>query len=294
MELYSDCVNCVIKNVLQCAREIGVKERDMVRLVGQICRDLGPEISQTSCSPILTEIAYNALMEISGLADPFEKEKRAMDEAMILLEEGFFELSSSREDPIEGALILSGVANLMDLGAFKTVDPEEVGRIMERELDLRRLPRLQYAAFLDLIDRNGELLILGDNCGEIVLDKVVIRQMRRRWPNLSVTYGVRGKATLNDATEVEAKRVGMDDVARVISTGVGTPGFVRDMASPEFKSLYERAPVILAKGVGNFEAAEFGDERLFHLFIIKCKTLSDLLKRPERDLVFMSGRGSLL
>lgn len=294
MELYSDCVNCVIKNVLQCARGIGVAERDMIRLLGRICRDLGPEISQTSCSPILTEIAYNALRDISGLADPFEAEKRAMDDAMMLLEESFFDLSSSREDPIEGALILSGVANLMDLGAFRTVDPGEVGRTMERELEVRRLPRAEYNGFLDLIDRSGELLILGDNCGEIVLDKVVIRQMRRRWPDLSVTYGVRGRPTLNDATEVEAKRVGMDKVATVVSTGVGTPGFVKDMASSQFGSLYERAPVILAKGVGNFEAAEFGDKRLFHLFVIKCRTLSKLMKRQERDLVFTSGRTSLL
>ncbi len=293
MELYSKCVTCVMENVLQCAERLGVGEAERVALVGRICREMASDIDRTSCSPILTEVAYGVLREFTGIEDPFAEEKRILDEAMSSMEERFFELSSTMEDPIEGALVLSGTANLMDLGAFKTVDPDEVTDIMAEELLSRRLPRAPYEVFLNLLGRHRRLLIIGDNCGEIVLDKVVIRRMKQRWPDLAVTYGVRGRPILNDATEAEAKRVGMNDLAAVVSTGVGTPGFVREMASSRFGALYDQAPLVLAKGVGNFEAADFGDDRVFHLFVIKCETLSLLLERPERHLVFMSGRRSL-
>ena len=44
-------------------------------------------------------------------------------------------------------------------------------------------------------------LLLADNCGEIVLDKLFIEQLLKRFPHLEVQIMVRGGEVLNDATE---------------------------------------------------------------------------------------------
>nr|WP_321501109.1 ARMT1-like domain-containing protein [uncultured Dethiosulfovibrio sp.] len=293
MELYPQCVSCVMDNVLKRASRMGLSERDRMRLLRRMWKGFEPEIRVDSCAPILTEIGYDLLSDMTGGLDPFKEEKEQLNRSMMAMEEDFFDLSSSCNDPLEAAMILSGTANLLDLGAYDHIDHEKVSKVMKEEVDSRRLPKELYRRFTETIEHHKEIVILGDNCGEIVLDKVVIRQMRLRWPDISVTFGVRGKAILNDATEEDGLAVGMADLAKVVSTGVGTPGFLLSRSSEDFRSTFDRSPIVLAKGVGNFEAAPFDDDRVFHLFMVKCRTLSRLLGKPEGDLIFSSGKKSL-
>ena len=57
------------------------------------------------------------------------------------------------------------------------------------------------------LEKTRKLLYLGDNCGEIVLDKLFIEMIRKRYPNLTVLYGVRGRPVVNDVTLEDARMV---------------------------------------------------------------------------------------
>ena len=51
---------------------------------------------------------------------------------------------------------------------------------------------------LEKIKDAKTLLYLGDNCGEIVIDKIFIKRLKQMNPELNVYYGVRGKTIVND------------------------------------------------------------------------------------------------
>ena len=49
------------------------------------------------------------------------------------------------------------------------------------------------------------LLYITDNCGEIVLDKIFIEELKKRYKNLEIIVMVRGGLAINDATIEDAE-----------------------------------------------------------------------------------------
>jgi uncharacterized protein with ATP-grasp and redox domains len=103
----------------------------------------------------------------------------------------------------------------------------------------------------NLINSKG-LLYLGDNAGEIVLDKLLIKFIKKRFPNLSITFATRGAPISSDVTEMDAYYVGMDQYADIINNGTDLPGTDLQEVSGSFKEVFTTAEVIIAKGQGNF------------------------------------------
>ena len=294
MELYPPCVTCVVDNLLHIAEGVLPDPESRMELLRRVMERLLPEVRTGSCAPVLTGIGFDVLREMSGVDDPYEQVKREFNDLMLGLEDRFQQLVDSAEEPLHAALVAAGSANLIDFGAFREVSAEKVLEMMSRHLAETALDREGYGVFFEGLEREKELLILCDNCGEIVLDKVLIRVLRRRFPELKIACVVRGGPILNDATLEDAARVGLDSLCPVFSTGGRIPGYITGDSVPEFTQAFEESPLVLAKGVGNFECAPFEDDRMFFLFMVKCGTLSKALDLPTNTLVFMRGRGSLL
>ena len=62
-------------------------------------------------------------------------------------------------------------------------------------------------------------MYITDNCGEIVLDKLVIKVLKSYYPDLDITVIVRGFPVVNDATMEDALETGLADVVTVIGNG---------------------------------------------------------------------------
>ncbi|MBN1332472.1 MAG: DUF89 family protein [Synergistales bacterium] len=294
MELYPSCVTCVMNNLLHVAERVLPDPDDQMMLLREVMERIGPELKTCSSAPVLTGIGYSVLREMSGVEDPFLEVKKEFNELMLGLEDSYQDLVENMEDPLHAALVAAGSANLIDFGAFREIQSERVMQILSHHLENTRLPGETFASFLKLLQKRKELLILCDNCGEIVLDKILIRELKKIIPDLKVICAVRGRPILNDATLEDAEAVGLDKLCHVMSSGSEIPGTIYRECHSSFQEIFLKSPVILAKGVGNFECADFHDERIFFLFIVKCRTLSENLKVPESTLVFQKGRGSLL
>ncbi|MBF7081737.1 DUF89 family protein [Desulfallas sp. Bu1-1] len=77
--------------------------------------------------------------------------------------------------------------------------------------------RNDYSRFTEKLEQADEVVIVGDNAGEIVFDKLLVEELSGM--GKTVTYIVKGGPVLNDATVEDAVQVGMDKIARVITTG---------------------------------------------------------------------------
>jgi uncharacterized protein with ATP-grasp and redox domains len=140
--------------------------------------------------------------------------------------------------------------------------------------------------FLERLPAATALLVIGDNAGETVLDRLFLELLPS---SVRASYAVRPHPVLNDATLEDAEMAGIPGFAEVIPTGLDAPTVRLGLMSDDFEELFSSADLILAKGQGNLEGL-LGtcDPRLFYSFVVKCPVISDLTGLPEGSGVFAS------
>ena len=113
-------------------------------------------------------------------------------------------------------------------------------------------------------------LLIADNCGEIVLDRLFLEQLRRRFPQLKISVMVRGGEVLNDVTREDAEYAGIHRTAEIVSNGLPIAGTVYRMLPESARTVMDQADVILAKGQGNYESLAGQGRHIFYSFLCKC------------------------
>jgi len=218
---------------------------------------------------------------IAGIVDPFAEEK---EESNRLASELYLEWKprvAISDHPFELALRLSIAGNIMDYGANNDFDVRKtIVQVTSANFAIDHSLSLKQR-----ISRARNILYLGDNAGEIVFDKLLIETIGH--PN--VTFAVRGGVALNDATDEDARKIGMESVAQVISNGYDAPSTILLKSSPEFLSVYRSADLIIAKGQGNLEGLIYEkDPRIFFLLMVKCAVMAELLKVKKGSFVVVN------
>jgi uncharacterized protein with ATP-grasp and redox domains len=133
------------------------------------------------------------------------------------------------------------------------------------------------------IDHAEDILYLGDNAGEIVLDRLLIERL----PCDKITFVVKGAPILNDALLEDARAVGLADIVRVIDNGSDAPGTILDDCSEEFCRRFEDVDLVISKGQGNFETLSDVERDVFFMLQPKCNVLAEHLGREMGSLVLL-------
>ena len=129
----------------------------------------------------------------------------------------------------------------------------------------------QVDEFRVLCENAREVLYLMDNAGEVVLDMILISEIKRL--GSKVTAVVKGGPVLNDATMIDAEEIGLHESAdSVIDTGAAAIGVNLERNSEDFKTVFYSADIIVAKGMGNYESmTEFEPSSpVIHILRTKC------------------------
>ena len=130
------------------------------------------------------------------------------------------------------------------------------------------------------------LLYIGDNVGEHLFDYLYIEILKQLYPNLEISYMVRGCAIINDVTMKEAKEAGFDKLCHLIDSGVNTPGFVYDRANKASQRLFDESDLVITKGMGNYEClSPTHRKNLCYLLKVKCNVVALSLGKEVGDIV---------
>jgi len=273
MRLEAECYPCMMAQAFRAARLSGLEGealRQAMRFTSSILKDIDP----SSSPPEVAAVFYDRIKELSGVEDPFVQLKGESNRKAIVLLPKLRAEADRRPDPLFFALQAAVAGNIIDFGAqAEPGDLEEnLARILESE------PFIDHSALLrrDLQEASRALLIC-DNAGEIALDRFLAEILLREFPHLELTAAVRGGPAINDALLEDAGEVGLDEVCKVITTGLAMAGVNMDRCSPLFREHFFAADVILSKGQGNFETMDGRDENIFFLFQVKCECVSNHL-----------------
>jgi hypothetical protein len=221
--------------------------------------------------PMFAGRLHARLRELTGTDDPYAQDKRRANELALALLPELRELVAEADDAFAAAVKLACAGNLLDMGV-KTghaLDPDEVEPLLRGTLE--EPPLAGTEELREALEGAQNVLLLADNAGEIVLDRLLVEQLDGR----SVTVAVRGGPIINDVTLQDARDVGMTQVARVVSNGARYPGTVLEECSGEFRREFDGADLLISKGQGNYETLnDCGRDNLFFLLRIKCNAVS--------------------
>ena len=222
---------------------------------------------------------YKKTNELTGCDDPYKDDKRKWNDRCLELLPGLENRVEASDDPIKTALRIAIAGNSIDMGIGYGFDIE---RVLEAALDAT-LAVDDYPQLKERLAGGGlNVLYLGDNAGEIVLDRPLIERLAREH---DVTLVVKGGPIINDATREDAEYVGLTDIVNVIDTGSNGIGIKWDDVSDEFRTAYERADIIISKGQGNYETMCHLDREIYFLLMAKCETVAAMLGVNFRDVV---------
>ena len=192
----------------------------------------------------------------------------------------------SSKDPIAAAIAYSRVGNYIDFGAMNHVSEDTFLELLGKpELEERDQPA--YASFLSECNRGKTFLLLADNCGEIVYDRILMELLHARFPQLHFTVMVRGGEVLNDATVEDALYTGIGKVADIVSNGEAIAGTVYGMMPQDAKDALDHADVILSKGQGNYESLSVSGRHIFYSFLCKCDLFINRFQVPKLTGMFV-------
>jgi len=101
---------------------------------------------------------------------------------------------------------------------------------------------------------------------EIVLDKLLIKQILKLNNKAKINVIVRGKPVLNDCTMNDAEQVGLDKLVTVTHNGTSVAGTALNKISNDAKILIDSADLIISKGQGEILKPCTTAEKIFIIY----------------------------
>ena len=249
-------------------------------------RELLDNRGEDDTSPYMVYMFNKVHEEFFGAGADYTQVKKTYNDLVLGMEEDLRAEIKNAADPIAKALVMARIGNYIDFGAMNHVDTETFLGLF-RDTELREDEKKTYESFLQACARAESFLLLCDNCGEIVLDKLLIEQLSLRFPQLKFYAMVRGGSILNDVTEEDAKYVGLDQAAEIVSNGAPVGGTIYSLLPEEARSVLDGADVILSKGQGNYESLSGQGYHVFYALLCKCDLFTSRFDVPRLTGIFV-------
>ena len=262
------CVTCLIKKQQEAVKHFLPDAQKQLEYMKMVCKVMTDTVMTDSPSLILYKMQQKAAEFVEPF-DLFKKEKEEFNSYVLPEQEEIYSRLLKSEDPLLTALLVSMTGNYIDSGTVANINKETLYDIMfdfeKLNCDICAYEQIKYN-----IEQSGKIVILHDNCGEVVLDKLLIRYIKSVYPEKEVVSIVRGGNVLNDVTTVEAQQVGLGEYSTVVSSGVAIAGTELDWVSHEALDHIKSADFIISKGQGNFETLCGCGLPIVYLFLCKC------------------------
>lgn len=284
MKLQEKCIPCIVSQSIKVADMVGIDDKN--DLLKEMFRYLSDVDFSNISSPELIGENFNVLKRITGNGDPYKETREKYNKMFLDRIDLFEEDIAKSEDDFMEAVKYAIIGNVIDFNPIHELTVSDVNEKFEtlktESLEIDDTRELQKD-----IDQAKSILYLGDNCGEICLDKILIKKIKERNPACQIYFATRGSAVVNDSVEDDAYLVGMDEYASIISNGDCSLGTVLTRTSKEFNNIYYNADIIIAKGQANYECLSNEDENIYFLLMTKCDVIAKSIGVPEMKMICM-------
>lgn len=287
MKLNSYCMNCLVNRQMEKIQDYDdedIKSEYMKKILRIISN-----ANEDESAPLLIEKINKLHKEYFGTSYSFDDLKYQYNDFMLQREESIWEKIQEADDRMLQAIKYARIGSYIDFGGMGSIDDVKLDNLLDK-VDSENIEITQYNTLINDLQYARHLVYITDNCGEIVLDKLLIRYIKQEYPSIHITVIVRGTAILNDATIEDARMVGLTEFADIIGNGTGIAGTCLDSIDNNAKVCIEAADVIISKGHGNFETLNGCGLNIYYAFLCKCEWFVKRFGVKQFEGVFMNER----
>jgi uncharacterized protein with ATP-grasp and redox domains len=270
-----ECIPCLIRRVLFEAEETdGSKSVEAVRNAAEM---LGELFGDDVCSATVATQVHRKTYEILGTDDPYKELKRKSNQIALELYPSGERFVKSSKNPLRDAFLCAVVGNVLDFGIGTGYDhPErlkkEFKNLLSEGLGHDDTPKIRA-----LLKKSDNVVYLGDNCGEIVFDRLALKELRKF--DIDLTFVIKEAPILTDATKKDIAGLGIE---RLVDRIVEVPGFAvgidLDSLKGPFGKMLRSADLVIAKGMANFESLSETDMApIAYLLRTKCDPVASAM-----------------
>jgi damage-control phosphatase, subfamily I len=289
MKPFNECIPCYAKQMLSVLQVAEYDKAEIPKVLFEamdVIKDL----------PLYTNPAFNsslAVLEVYGLINnnnPYKFAKSKSNDFALSIYDDLKYIVDNAEDKLLMAFNVAVAGNIIDMGVSLDFDITQA----LSEITTKKFDYCDYNKFKSNLNNSNNVLILGDNAGEIVFDKLLVEQLNLLGKN--VTYAVKSFPIINDATIDDAYYVEMNKIADVIETGSVCAGVNFEDCSLDFIDIYKNSDIVIAKGQANYESLEDSTDMMLNktYFVLraKCPCIAKHIGVKLGDIVLKNGRGA--
>lgn len=277
MRMNSECLVCHLQRNVQLAQKLGDEEtatafaKELMKMYLQ-----APENVTSPHFSMGTEALLSQFYGIEG--DRYQKEKEISNRFVLERLEDIRARVQTAGDPLLCALQFAILGNYIDFSALRdNVSFVELDKMLKSAQTIS-LDEAVLEAFRKDLQNAEKLLYVTDNAGEIGFDRICAETIASLYPQISVTFCVRGGNAMNDATRADAEAVGIP--FPVLDNGNSIPGTDLTALSETAERAFREADVILSKGMGNVETMLGCGYNVYYAFLVKCSRFSQQFQKP--------------
>ncbi len=283
MKIQTECVPCLLKRIIFESEistdDIKLRQKTLKKACTLLAELYDPNSSSVSIATKVHKMVYETL----GDEDPYKNLKEKANKAALKLVPRVEELVSICEDPLRMSMLASIVGNMMDFGiAGASTNPDDLLDIFERTVE-EDIGYDDYENLKKFISNSKNIVFFTDNCGEIVFDKILCREIKKLNPILNLTLVVKGEPVLSDATMKDATEFGLGEVVdEILTTGCFAVGVDFNNLPKKVLKILDSTDLIICKGMGNYEAFSETDYRpIAYLMRTKCSAIAKSMDVPQ-------------
>jgi damage-control phosphatase, subfamily I len=281
MKIYLDCIPCFMQQALRAGRMATSDEKKIKQILDKT-GELVKTISLHATPAEIGIMVYRIVSEVTGNPDPYKeiKQQHIAETKSIYLE--LEKIVANSDDKLLSAIRIAIAGNVIDLGVKKSFDiVKDVKSILKQDFAI-----FDYSAFKAQLEKTEYILYIGDNVGESVFDKILIKELKK-----PVKYAVRSIPIINDVTMEDAIASGLNEVAELIDSGCKSPGIILNQSTPEFLKLFNTSGLVISKGQGNFEGLSDCTRQVFFLLKTKCPIISNHIGVEDGSIILKEHKG---
>ena len=240
---------------------------------------------------VIATHAYRTVKEIVGLEDLYVERKESerkmayeireeLEAKLLTLNEGF--------ERFRFTVLCAAYANLIDPGVadLHVREREIIEKIESGFLSIDHTRRL-FSSIL----RSKSIVFVPDNNGEAVIDLMLLRELKRLNKSLEIKVIAKSKPFQNDLTVDEAYELGFHRYGKILGTGSDAGGIIRGMVNKKVTRILEKAELVLAKGMANYESLSSWNINICYILTAKCDPIARAFSvKKGTALVYLSTR----
>jgi uncharacterized protein with ATP-grasp and redox domains len=286
MKTYLECIPCFLNQALKAMNLTNEDDKTKERVMKEIMKRFA-NIDLNRKPPEFARLVYNIIEGITGNDDPYKEIKeRDNHHALSLLPEIKKTIAKSN-DPLLTTIKTSIAGNIMDFAIKADYNLKKaVEEVIKSDFAIN-----DFGKFKEDIKKTKSIVYLADNAGEIVFDKLLIEKIRELNKS-KIYFFIKGKPILNDATEIDAKLIGVNQMVNIeirkINTGFPNTGIKKE--SEEFTNFIKQMDLVISKGQGNYESLSDVDANIYFLLIAKCPIIARDLGVEKENIILKSNK----